>query len=137
MKRQLNPDEFRAVHRYARMGVRKARRITDMIRGMSANQALDVLRHDKHRAAVFVRQVLASAVANAMQDPEVRPNRLMISQSFAQDGPLLAGRLRFRPGPMGRAMPIRRRTCHIHVYVTDPGRKVAAAAAPAAGEGEE
>lgn len=50
----------------------------------------------------------------------VRPNRLVISKIFAQDGPPLPGGKRMRPGPQGRAMPFRRRTCHIHVHVADP-----------------
>ena len=68
----------------------------------------------------MVRKVLASAVANALQNPSVRASRLVVSQAFVNGGPLLQGRMRFRPGPMGRAMPFRRRTCHIHVHVADP-----------------
>ena len=107
--------ETRAVHRGARMGAYKARRVLALIRGRSVNQALDDLRHDRHRAARYIYKVLASAVANALQNPTVRANRLVVSQTFAQDGPLLPGGFRMRPGPQGRAMPIKRRTCHIHV----------------------
>ena len=112
--------EFRATHRYARLTARKARYVFDLIRGRSVNQALDDLKHDKHRAARFVEKVLASAVANALQNPSVKASRLQVSRAYVDGGPLLFGRLRFRPGPMGRAMPIRKRTCHIHVYVQDP-----------------
>ena len=112
--------EVRAVHRGARMGVYKARLILALIRGRSANAALDELRHDRHRASRAIYKVLASAVANALQNPDVRANRLVVSKTWAQDGPLLAGGMRMRPGPQGRAMPIKRRTCHIHVYVADP-----------------
>lgn len=126
--------EVRAVHRGARMGVYKARLILALIRGRSANAALDELRHDRHRASRAVYKVLASAVANALQNPEVRANRLVVSRTWAQDGPLLPGGMRMRPGPQGRAMPIKRRTCHIHVYVADP--QVAGVEAAAVG-GEE
>lgn len=112
--------EVRAVHRYARMGPLKARLVIDMIRGLSANLALDTLRQDRHRAARYVYKVLASAVANALQNPSVRANRLVVSKAFACDGPMLQGGFRFRPGPQGRAMPIKKRTCHIHVHVADP-----------------
>ncbi len=112
--------EVRAVHRGARMGAYKARRILALIRGRAVNEALDQLRHDRHRASRYVYRVLASAVANALQNPEVRANRLVISRTFAQDGPLLPGGMRVRPGPQGRAMPIKRRTCHIHIHVADP-----------------
>lgn len=123
--------EVRAVHRGARMGAYKARRILALIRGRSVNQALDELRNDRHRAARDVYRVLASAVANALQNPAVRANRLVVSRTFAQDGPLLPGGMRVRPGPQGRAMPIKRRTCHIHIHVADPQ------AAQAAAGGEE
>ena len=112
--------EFKACHRYARMSARKARLVVDLIRGQTVNRALDDLTHDKHRASGFVRKVLASAVANALQDPAVRASRLVVNRAYVNGGPLLLGRLRFRPGPMGRAMPIRKRTCHIHLTVTDP-----------------
>lgn len=112
--------ETRAVLRSARMGVDKARRVLTLIRGRSVNAALDELRHDTHRASKAVYKILASAVANALQNPSVRPNRLVVSKTFAQDGPPLPGGMRVRPGPQGRAMPIKRRTCHIHVHVADP-----------------
>jgi large subunit ribosomal protein L22 len=112
--------EVRAVHRRAQMGSYKARRVLALIRGRSVNDALDQLRHDRHRAARYIYRVLASAVANALQNPSVRANRLVVSKTFAQEGPNLPGGFRFRPGPQGRAMPIRKRTCHIHVHVTDP-----------------
>jgi large subunit ribosomal protein L22 len=126
--------EVRAVHRGARMGAYKARRILALIRGRSVNQALDELRHDRHRASRAIYKVLASAVANALQNPAVRANRLVVARTFAQDGPLLPGGMRVRPGPQGRAMPIKRRTCHIHIHVADP--QAAAASTDGAG-GEE
>jgi large subunit ribosomal protein L22 len=128
--------ETRAVHRHAKMGVYKARRILALIRGRTVNQALDDLRHDRHRAARYVYRVLASAVANALQNPNVRANRLRIAKTFAQDGPLLPGGFRFRPGPQGRAMPIKKRTCHIHIHVVDAEAAPAGGAA-AEGGGEE
>lgn len=112
--------QFRAVHRYARSGDYKARRIIDMIRGLPVNRALDLLSVDRHRVTPMVRRVLESAVANALQDTAVRANRLVVSQAWVGGGPLLMGRQRWRPGPQGRAFPIRKRTCHIHIYVADP-----------------
>lgn len=123
--------EVRAVHRGATMGVYKVRRVLELIRGRTANQALDDLRHDRHRASRYVFKVLASAVANAVQNPSVRGNRLVVSRTWAQDGPMLPGGHRWRPGPQGRAMPVRKRTCHIHVYVADPQ------AEPVAGGGSQ
>ncbi|MHC4076819.1 MAG: 50S ribosomal protein L22 [Planctomycetota bacterium] len=123
--------QFKASHRYARMGSRKARLVVDLIRGRTVNQALDTLTNDNHRASFYVRKVLASAVANALQNPGVRASRLVVSRAYVNEGPLLQGRMRWRPGPMGRAMPFRRRTCHIHIEVQDPDVKPAAVEPPA------
>lgn len=119
---------FRAVHRYARTGEYKARRVIDMIRGLPVNRALDVLSVDRHRVTPMVRKVLESAVANALQNAEVRANRLVVAKAWVGGGPLLGGGHRWRSGPQGRAFPIRKRTCHIHIQVADP--QVTAAAEP-------
>ncbi len=119
------------------MSARKARLVVDLIRGQAVNRALDNLAHDRHRASRFVRKVLASAVANALQNPSVRASRLVVNRAYVNGGPLLLGRLRYRPGPMGRAMPIRKRTCHIHLTVTDPTLSVAGKASGPGKDEEE
>ena len=129
--------QFKASHRYARIADRKVRRVIDTIRGSTANQALAELSVDTHRAAPMIRKVLASAVANALQNPAVKASRLVVSSAHVNGGPLLQGRMRFRPGPMGRAMPFRRRTCHIHLTVTDPEVTVAHEAPAAAVETDD
>jgi len=129
--------ETRAVHRHARMGAYKARRVCELIRGRSVNAALDELRHDRHLAARAIYKVLASAVANALQNPTVRANRLVVSKTFVQGGPLLAGGFRMRPGPQGRAMPIKKRTCHIHIHVADPQAESSVGTAGATAGGDE
>lgn len=136
MSVDTSPAQFRATHRYARIAPRKAQPIMDMIRGMSASDALDTLQHDTHRASAMIYKVLASAVANALQNPDVRPNRLVVSRAVVQNGPLLFGRLRFRPASMGRAMPFRRRTCHLQIQVADPSL-TGPATSPADSAGEE
>ena len=57
--------EFVAKHRYARITARKARRIADLIRGRSVNEALEMLEFAPQRGAGFYLKVLKSAVANA------------------------------------------------------------------------
>jgi large subunit ribosomal protein L22 len=109
--------EFHARHRYARLTARKARLIADMIRGRPVNEALEMLEFAPQRAAAFYLKVLRSAVANATQDEDVDVNALYVSDSRADDGPLLNNRRRFRPGPQGRAMPFAKRTSHLTVRV--------------------
>ena len=112
-------ETFRAVHRYARITARKARLIADMIRGRSANEAMEILEFSPQRAAAFYSKVLKSAVANAAQDENVNLNRLYVADCRADDGPMLNNRLRWRPGPQGRAMPYAKKTSHLTVAVAE------------------
>lgn len=110
---------FTAKHRYARMSARKARLIADMIRGKDVNTALELLQFSPRRAAVHYLRVLKSAIANAGQDEDVDVNRLYVRECRADDGPLHNNRLRWRPGPQGRAMPYRKRTSHLIVAIAE------------------
>ncbi len=105
--------EFTARHRFARITARKARYVADLIRGRSVNQALELLEFAPQRGASFYLKVVRSAVANASLDENVNINRLYIHECRADDGPLLNGRMRYRPGPQGRAMPFSKRLSHL------------------------
>lgn len=111
--------EFTARHRYARITARKARLIADVIRGHSVNEALELLEYAPQRAAAFYKKVVRSAMANASQDEGVNVNRLVISDCRADDGPMLQNRMRWRPGPQGRAMPFKKMTSHLTVKVRE------------------
>ena len=117
---------FTAKHRYARMTARKARLVADMVRGLPINRALEILEFSPRRASAFYLRVLRSAIANASQDESVDVNRLVVADIRADDGPLLNNRMRWRPGPQGRAMPFRKRTCHLTVVVREADSKGAA-----------
>ena len=111
--------KFTAKHRYARSTARKARLVADAIRGMNVNEALELLQFAPQRAAAMYLKVLKSAVANAAQSENTNHNRLVISDVRADDGPLLNNRMRWRPGPQGRAMPFRKRTSHLTIIVSE------------------
>ena len=110
---------FVAKHRFARITARKARLAADLIRGRDVNLAIELLQFSPRRAAVMYLKVLKSAVANASQDEGVDVNKLIVADARADDGPLLQNRLRWRPGPQGRAMPVRKRTSHLTVAVAE------------------
>lgn len=116
---QTTTKDFVARHRYARLTARKARLVADMIRGLPVNHALELLQFSPRRASAFYRKVLHSAIANASQDENVDVNRLVIADCRADDGPLLNNRMRWRPGPQGRAMPYRKHTSHLTVIVRE------------------
>lgn len=111
--------QYRAVHRHARITARKARLIADLIRGRSVNEALETLEFAPQRAAVFYKKLVRSAMANAAQEESVNVNRLVISDCRADDGPMVGGRVRWRPGPQGRAMPYKKVTSHLTVKVSE------------------
>jgi len=106
---------YRSCHRYARMSARKARLVIDTIRGLPVDEALTQLQFNKRRAAVFIDKVLRSAIANAeMQEADIRD--LIITEVRVDEGPTIK---RFQPKDRGRAHPILKRTCHIHVAVDE------------------
>ena len=108
---------FIAKHRYARISSRKARLVADVIRGRNANEALEILEFMPQRGSAFYAKIVASAIANAAQDETVDVNDLVVVDCRADDGPMLNNRLRYRPGPQGRAMPYAKKTAHLTVIV--------------------
>ena len=110
---------FHASHRHARLSPYKARPVVDLVRGKNVNDAIKILEWQPRRAAPLVRRVIQSALANASQDLEVKLNRLVVSEARIDGGPLLGGRPRFMARAMGRAFPIRKRTCHIVVTLAE------------------
>lgn len=115
----MSTTEYMAKHRFARITARKAGRIADLIRGRDVNEALELLQFTPNRGASFYAKVVKSAVANASQDENVNVNRLFVCDARADVGPLLNNRLRFRPGPQGRAMPFAKRLSHLTVKVKE------------------
>ena len=57
--------ETRAVLRGVRLSVDKGRLVADLIRGKKVDQALNILQFTQKKAAVIVKKVLESAIANA------------------------------------------------------------------------
>jgi large subunit ribosomal protein L22 len=119
---------FAAKHRYARITARKARLVADLIRGRGVNDALEVLQFQHKRAASYYAQLVRSAMANAGHNAEgVNVNQLVVRDCRADDGPMLQGRMRFRPGPQGRAMPFKKMTAHLTVVLSEQADESAGA----------
>ena len=118
-EQQEQAKSFRAIHRWARIAPRKARLIADMVRGMPVNDAVSVLDGHPKRAAYLFHKVLKSALANASQDLDIDLNALIVSESRVDEGPLLGGRVRWRPRAQGRATPIHKRTSHLRISLSE------------------
>jgi len=109
--------ECRAVGRFIRVPPRKARLVVDLIRGRDINQALEIVRFTRKAAARVVEKVLKSALANAQHNHGARDvDRLFVKEAFVDQGPTMK---RFRPRAMGRATPIKKRSSHITIVLTE------------------
>ena len=110
--------EARAVTRFVRVAPRKARAVIDLVRGRRVAEATTILKFTQRSAAKVVGKVLKSAIANAEQKEIGDLDELWVRQAYVDQGPTMK---RFRPAPMGRAHPIKKKTSHItFVLATEP-----------------
>jgi large subunit ribosomal protein L22 len=103
-----------AVARQVRVSPTKARRVVDLVRGMSVEDALVTLKFAPQAASEPVYKVLASAVANAQNSDNLRSDDLFVSQAFVDEGMTMR---RIRPRAKGSASRILKRSSHITVVV--------------------
>jgi large subunit ribosomal protein L22 len=127
---QTEKKSVRAQAKYVHVSARKARLVTDLIRGRSVPEARTILAFSKRAVAEDIEKVLRSAVANAESRPDLHWNGddLVIVTAYVDEGPTLK---RFRPRARGRASAIRKRMCHITVELA-PNPRVTVPAKPAA-----
>jgi large subunit ribosomal protein L22 len=100
--------------RFVRVSATKARRVIDLVRGKSVDEALHILRWTPQAASEPVAKVIASAAANAQNNEGLDPSTLVVATVYADEGPTAK---RIRPRAQGRAFRIRKRTSHITVIV--------------------
>ena len=108
--------EVRAVHKYIRIAPRKCRLVVDQIRNMPIDEALDLLRFSRKKAASLVSDVLNSAIANAENNHGADIDELKIKQAIVNEGPMYK---RYRARAKGRPSDVRKRTSHITIVVSD------------------
>lgn len=101
--------------RYVRSSAYKAREVLDLIRGEPYGRASDILEFSERGISVIIKKALDSAAANAENNNGIPAEELYVSACFADEGPTLK---RIKPRARGRAMRVRKRTCHITVIVS-------------------
>jgi large subunit ribosomal protein L22 len=107
----------RARGNFQRISPRKARVVVDLVRGLDAAEALDILDFTPKAAAPIVKKLIASAIANARaKQPGVDVDALYISRATVDKGPNQHLR-RFRPRAMGRATRIVKGVSHIEIQL--------------------
>lgn len=105
--------------RHARISPQKCRLVADLVRGKSVADAQAILAYSTRAAAVPLRKVLQSAVANADHNHGLDVRELRLVKVTVDEGPTIK---RFRPRAQGRATPIMKRTCHITIGLAETGR---------------
>lgn len=112
--------------RHLRMSPRKVRLVVNTIRGLSVAAAETQLNFLPKLAAQPVLKLLNSAIANAEHNFKLDKKDLYVKFIVADGGPTLK---RFRPRAFGRAAPIRKRTTHVSLILSNEkpaAKKVAA-----------
>jgi large subunit ribosomal protein L22 len=113
------PAQVQASARYVRTSARKARLVADLVRGKSVAEAQAILAYSTRAAALPVRKVLQSAIANADHNHGLDARDLVLARVTVDEGPTIR---RFRPRAMGRATRINKRTCHITIGLAETER---------------
>src|SRR5439155_9409102 len=108
--------EFKASYRFADMTARKVRPYATLIRGKSADEALEILRFYPNKSARLLEQVIKSAQGNAEHRGARDVDDLVVVESRVDGGPMMK---RIMPRARGTAYPIKRRMAHIHVTLSD------------------
>ena len=108
--------EARASLKYARISSRKVKIVLDLIRNKPVGVAMGILKNTPKAASEILEKLLASAIANAVNNHNMDVNQLYISECFATQGPTLK---RVRPRAQGRAFRIMKRTSHINLVLKE------------------
>jgi large subunit ribosomal protein L22 len=109
--------EAQARSKYIRMSPLKIRRVLDMVRGLSVEDALATLHYTRKNAADPIAKTIQSAFANLgikEEGARIEMKNVFVKTTFVDVGPTLK---RFRPMSMGRAGRVRKRTAHVTVIV--------------------
>ncbi len=102
--------EVTAKLNYLHISPRKVRAVINVVKGMSAKDAMAQLKNYPNRAAKPLEDLIKSAIANAEHNFSLLPETLKIKIFKADGGPVFK---RFLPGSKGRVSPIRKKTTHI------------------------
>lgn len=99
-----------ATSKYIRLSPNKVRRILTQIRGKTYQDAVMILEFMPYKPCIIIKKILKSAANNAINQYGYTKEQLIISEAFANAGPILK---RFQPRAQGKAFKIKKPTCHI------------------------
>ena len=108
--------EVVSLTKYTRVSPKKARQVAKELRGKPANEALELLSFIPRKSARLLRKTLHSAVANAENNHNLNSDDLIIKEAVVEEGPAFR---RFKAAARGSAKPIRKRTSHLRIILTE------------------
>jgi large subunit ribosomal protein L22 len=108
--------DYKAKYRFADMSARKVRPFATLVRGKTADEALQLLRFLPNKSARLLEGVIKSALGNAEDRGARDIEELIVIESRVDGGPMMK---RIMPRARGSAYPIKRRYSHIHITLSD------------------
>jgi large subunit ribosomal protein L22 len=108
--------EVKSIYKYARISPFKAREVTREIQGLPVSAALDLLAFTPKKAAFLINKTLKSAIANAENNANLKPDGLVVKEAIVGEGPTFK---RIMARARGSASRILKRTSHIRIVLTD------------------
>jgi large subunit ribosomal protein L22 len=107
---------MKAITKYVRISPRKARLAAGLIRGLTVSNAAAQLKFSSLRGGRLLEKTLASAVANAENNLNLRREDLIVKEVRVDEGPTLK---RSKPKNKGGRHPIMKRTSHFTIILSN------------------
>lgn len=114
--RRLADNEAQAINKQIKTSPQKLNLVAAMIRGKGVEEAQAILSFSKRRVAGEVRKTLLSAVANAANNHELDPDRLVVAEAYVGKSLVLR---RFRARARGRVGKILKKFSRITIVVRE------------------
>jgi large subunit ribosomal protein L22 len=108
--------QVQAITKNVRMSAQKMREVVRQIQGLPALRAQAVLAVVPRKGARIVAKTLKSAIANAENNNNLKPETLVIKEAVAGTATTFK---RFVPKARGSAGPILKRSCHVKIILSD------------------
>jgi len=108
--------DISAETKYVRLSPSKGRDIAREIQGKPVAEALRVTDFNKCKAAGLIGKTLRSAVANAENNNDIPADELIVKRAIVDKGPVMK---RYWPRARGMVSPIKRKTSHIRIVLSD------------------
>ena len=113
---KVMPTEAKAIALNVRITPRKARLVMDAVRGLSVEEANNLLKNLRKAAATPVLKVINSAAANATNNFGMDAKKLYVATIFATAGLKMK---RYLPRAKGSASGLVKRTAHLTCVVKE------------------